>query len=87
MRLISKRALEMLQEAKGETPNAHWIDHSICVGNAAGKIADALKLDADYAKTLGYIHDIGKKLDHTNDGVFPHAMKGYQYIKSLICVI
>ena len=83
MRLTSKKALEILQEAKGKTPNAHWIDHSICVGDVAGKIADALKLDMDYAKTLGYIHDIGKKLDHTHNGVFPHAMKGYEYIKSL----
>lgn len=29
-------------------------------GNSAGKIAESLGLDVDKAKTLGYIHDIGK---------------------------
>ena len=44
---------------------------------------EALKLDADYAKTLGYIHDIGKRNLHDESGVFPYAINGYNYIKSL----
>ena len=84
MKLTSNEALGLIKDEQGKkSNNNHWISHSICVGNAAGVIANALKLDADYAKTLGYIHDIGKRFDHTNDGVFPHAIKGYEYIKEL----
>lgn len=84
MKLTSSKALELIENERGKKPNNnHWISHSICVGNTAGVIADALNLDADYARTLGYIHDIGKRFDYTNDGVFPHAMKGYEYIKEL----
>lgn len=41
-------------------------------------------MDSDFAKTLGYIHDIGKKYGlNSDDGVIPHAINGYNYIKSL----
>ena len=40
-------------------------------------------MNIDYAKNLGYIHDIGKKIMYNEKGVFPQAMKGYKYIKSL----
>ena len=83
MKLTSKEALKMLEEERHKTSNEHWINHSICVGNVAGRIAKALNLDEDFAKTLGYIHDIGKKYDYIESGVFPHAMKGYDYIKLL----
>lgn len=83
MKLSSKEALDMLEEARRKCESSHWIDHSICVGNVAGKIAKALNLDVDYAKALGYIHDIGKKFKYDETGVFPHAIKGYNYIKSL----
>ncbi len=84
MELTSSVALKMLEEGRGKTKNERYIDHSICVGNAAGKIAKALSLDEDFAKTLGYIHDIGKRFNSSAEGgVFPHAMKGYNYIKSL----
>ena len=61
MKLTSKEALKMLEEERHKTSNERWINHSIYVGNVAGKIAKALNLDEDYAKTLGYIHDIGNK--------------------------
>lgn len=84
MKLTSSKALELLENEKSKKQNNNrWINHSICVGNAAGIIAKALNLDVDYAKTLGYIHDIGKKFDYIEDGVFPHAIKGYEYIKLL----
>lgn len=83
MILTSKMALELLESFRDKKNNTHWIDHFICVGNAAGVIAYALKLDIDYAKVLGYIHDIGKGFDYVHDGVFPHAVKGYEYIKKL----
>lgn len=79
MKLTSKEALEILNNARGKTENDHWINHSICVGNSAAKIAVTLNLDEDYAKTLGYTHDIGKLV-----GDFKHhVMNGYNYIKEL----
>ena len=76
MKLTSSKALQMLESERDEKKNNHWIDHSINVGNSAGRIAKALNLDADYATALGYIHDIGKKFKYLNDGVFSHAMEG-----------
>lgn len=78
MKLTSKKALEMLEEARGKTVHDGWIDHSICVGRAAGVIAKALNLDEEKAKTLGYIHDIGKLINFRK-----HVMKGYNYLKEL----
>lgn len=78
MKLTSKEALEMLESSRGKTPHDGWIDHSICVGNAAGVIANALNLDEEKAKTLGYIHDIGKLIKFGN-----HVMEGYKYLKEL----
>ncbi len=83
MKLSSEEALKMLEEERIKTSNDRWIKHSICVGNTAGTIAKALNLNEDFAKTLGYIHDIGKRYNYLESGVFPHAMKGYEYIKSL----
>lgn len=79
MKLTSIEALEMLEECEKEATDAGWIKHSICVGNSAGKIAEKLNLDVDKAKTLGYIHDIGKGVGP----FFEHVMNGYNYIKSL----
>ena len=39
MKLTVEKALEMLENSRGKTKDDHWIDHSICVGNSAGKIA------------------------------------------------
>lgn len=79
MKLTLDRAREMLEEARGKTPDDHWVNHSICVGDSAGKIAEKLNLDVDYAKTLGYIHDIGKCVDNFKN----HVINGYNYIKEL----
>ncbi len=59
MKLTSQKALEMIKEIRKNNPNIN-LAHLICVGNTAGKIAESLGLDVDFAKTLGYIHDIGK---------------------------
>lgn len=79
MKLTVEKAREMLEDARGKTPSDKWIDHSICVGDSAGKIAEKLNLDIDYAKTLGYIHDIGKSVGEFKD----HVMNGYNYLKEL----
>ncbi len=79
MKLTSNKALELLESFRDEKKDNHWIDHSICVGNAALVMAHALKLDEDFAKTLGFIHDIGKGVGDFKD----HVMNGYQYILQL----
>ena len=81
--MTSKEALKLIEQERGKTKNDKWIDHSICVGNTAGVIAKALDLDDDYAKTLGYIHDIGKKFKSENHDALPHAVNGYNYLKEL----
>ena len=84
MKLTSKKALQMLEDTRKDFENQGWIDHSICVGNSAGKITRALNekgmnLDVDKAITLGYIHDIGKKVGDSHG----HVMNGYNYLKEL----
>ena len=79
MKLTVEKAREMLEEAWQETSDDHWINHSICVGDSAGKIAEKLNLDVDYAKTLGYIHDIGKAVGEFKE----HVINGYKYLKEL----
>ena len=84
MKLSSKQALKMLDDARGKTISDGWITHCVCVGDAAAKIATALNekgfdLDIDKAKTLGYIHDIGKAVGPFNK----HVMNGYEYLKDL----
>ena len=79
MKLTSEKALEMLENFRSKMEDTGWINHSICVGNTAGKIASALGLDAEKAKTLGYIHDIGKGIGEFKD----HVMNGYQYLLEL----
>ena len=72
MKLSSEKTLLILENIRNQVDNDYFIEHSICVGNAAGVIAKALNLDEDYAKTLGYIHDIGKKFNYGKDEVFAH---------------
>ena len=79
MKLTVEKAREMLEEARKKASDDHWINHSICVGDSAGKIAERLNLDVDYAKILGYIHDIGRSVGDGKD----HVMQGYNYLKEL----
>lgn len=79
-----KEALNLLNECSGIASDDNWILHSICVGNTAGVIARALNLDEDYAITLGYLHDIGKRFGwNSHEGVIPHAINGYNYLRNL----
>ena len=76
MILTSEEALKLLEEA--QKPNqGRWIEHSRKVGEAAGRIADKLNLDVEKAKTLGYIHDIGKRYGEREH----HVIKGYEFLK------
>ena len=82
MKLTSKEAKKMLEDARGKTENDGWIEHSICVGDSAGRIAEALNkngydLDVDKAIKLGFIHDIGKLVGPFHG----HVINGYEYMK------
>ena len=79
MKLTTEKALELLNQARGKAKDDNWIEHSICVGNTAGVIAKALNIDEDFAKTLGYIHDIGRAVKEFSS----HIMNGYNYLKEL----
>ena len=84
MKLTSEDARNLLEAERKNAKDDRWIDHSICVGNAAGRIAEALNkkemnLNVDKAITLGYIHDIGKKVGEFHN----HVMNGYNYLKEL----
>lgn len=76
MLLTSNKALEMLEEAERLNPG-RWIEHSKKVGEAAKRIAEKMGLDSEKAKTLGYIHDIGKRF---GEGTH-HVIGGYKYLK------
>lgn len=84
MVLTSEEARKILENTRKNFENQGWIDHSICVGDTAGRIAKALNqkgmnLDVDKVIALGYIHDIGKKVGDFRD----HVMNGYNYLKDL----
>lgn len=82
-KLTSEKALELLTEgiikedSDYQKPENRWINHCINVGIAAGRIAERLGEDVDYAKALGYIHDIGRRISHPN-----HPIDGYRYMYS-----
>lgn len=82
MKLISNEARTMLENFRGTTQSDRWINHCICVGDTAGKIAKALSekgynVDVDRTITLGYVHDIGKYKGQSHG----HVMRGYEYLK------
>jgi len=78
VKLTSVEAKRMLNSYRGKSFSDAWIDHSMCVGDSAYIIAKELNMDAEKAKTLGYIHDIGRAIDSLN-----HVLAGYHYLKEL----
>lgn len=82
MRLTSKDARNLLEEERKKSNSDRWIEHCLCVGDSAGRIAKALNekgynVDIDKTITLGYLHDIGK----CNGESHGHVMRGYEYLK------
>ena len=72
MKLTSEDAIKLLDIDKRNKENDRWINHSICVGNTAGKIAKALNeqgiaVNIDKVITFGYVHDIGKRFHETGE--------------------
>lgn len=76
--------INLLQDSKQANPerNTGWVEHSLAVGNVAGKLAEALNkagqhYDMEKMAILGYLHDIGKMV-----GDFAlHPVAGYEYLK------
>ena len=54
-----KSARALLAWAAVQNPGP-WVAHSETVAQAAGTIAEACDLDAEYAGALGMLHDIGR---------------------------
>jgi phosphohydrolase len=82
MRLTSKDARNLLEEERKKSNDDRWIEHCLCVGDSAGRIAKALNekgynIDIDKTITLGYLHDIGKYNGESHGNV----MRGYEYLK------
>lgn len=81
--ITEKEALELLlqdinNEKELSLPQNRWILHSIYVGLATRRIAEQLKLNESFALTIGYLHDIGRRINHNN-----HPIEGYYYLKKL----
>lgn len=73
LNLLLKDTIKVKEDL--ERDENRWVKHCIYVAIAAGRIADKLGLDVDYAISLGYIHDIGRKISHPN-----HTIDGYKYM-------
>ena len=84
MRLNSQDAYQLLikdvitSEEDWKRPENRWLKHCIYVGKAAGRIAAQMELDSDFARALGYVHDIGRKVSHPR-----HVIEGYSYLMRL----
>lgn len=64
-------------------PESRVLEHMICVGNAAARIAGALydkgyELDVDKVRAMGYLHDVGRLVGPPD----MHIINGYNYLKS-----
>lgn len=83
-KLDSKTAYRLLTEDIIKEENDlkqdknRWVLHCLYSGMAAGRIAEKLGLDSDYAASLGYVHDIGRRISHPK-----HIIEGYNYLKAL----
>ncbi len=53
--------------------------HSVEVAHLMGLMATELGYDASVARRVGFLHDIGKAMDHTIDG--PHAVIGAEFLR------
>lgn len=48
MKLTKDQAKLLIESYRGKTKNDTWIDHCICVGDTAGRIAKALNKKGQY---------------------------------------
>jgi ribonuclease Y len=55
------------------------LSHAVEVANLAAVIAAELDADVNLARLSGFLHDIGKAMDHNTEGT--HAMLGAEFVK------
>lgn len=75
MKLTKEQAFELLIDGLENPDEIRYVTHCKYVGILAGLIASELGLDGDYATTLGYLHDIGRRIDNPN-----HMYAGYKFL-------
>ncbi len=72
--------LRMIGRLKFRTSyGQNQLAHAVEVSKLAGILAAELGADVDLAKQGGFLHDIGKAMDHNQDGT--HALLGAEYCK------
>ena len=82
MKLSAEDAYKLLVKDVVSTPDDfledknRWVKHCLFVGVAAGRIAEKIGVDDDFAEACGFIHDIGRKISHEY-----HVVDGYYYLK------
>ena len=76
MKLTKEQAYRLLTEGLDAPETIGYVPHCRYVGDLAAMIADEMGLDAEYAATLGYLHDIGRRIDPGN-----HIYAGYRYLR------
>lgn len=74
-----KDAEKILKEAVKINPGK-WYEHSLNVALVSERLAEALKLDKDFAYVCGLLHDIGR----IKKGIgLKHVIDGFNYLNSL----
>ena len=77
---INKKILDVLGRLQFRTSyGQNVLKHSIEVAYLCGLMADELGLDGALARRCGLLHDIGKALDHEQEG--SHTKVGYEFAR------
>lgn len=71
-----KKGLCMGNQESGNFNTTCWINHCLYVSQLAGEFAKKMGLDINAAKTLGLVHDIGRKETHRQE----HITKGFEIL-------
>ena len=59
--------------------SSSWLSHSLYAGEVCANLAPIFGLNSDVAKTLGMLHDYGRKFDHS----FMHTIEGFEALSDL----
>ena len=66
MKINKEEAYKLLTDGLEEPEKIQYVQHCVYVGNLAQMIAEELSLDSEYAAVLGYLHDIGRRIEPWN---------------------